>query len=45
MMDEGIVYDNSQRIYSARGAFVMMTTNAASQDIIDTKNHLISGLL
>ena len=39
MMDEGIVYDNSQRIYSARGAFVMMTTNAASQDIIDNKNH------
>ena len=37
MMDEGIVYDNNQRLYSARGAFVMMTTNAASKDIIEHK--------
>ena len=38
MMDEGIVYDNNQKVYSARGAFIMMTTNAASNDIIIHKD-------
>lgn len=34
MMDEGIFYDNYQRPLFARGAFILMTTNAASDVIL-----------
>jgi len=35
MMDEGIFYDKFQRPLFARGAFVLMTTNAAQNIILD----------
>lgn len=34
MMDEGIFYDKHQRPLFARGAFIMMTTNAAADVIV-----------
>lgn len=39
MMDEGIFYDETQRPLFARGAFVLMTTNAASDVIIREKSN------
>lgn len=38
MMDEGIFYDKHQRPLFARGAFIMMTTNAASDTIVNNPN-------
>ena len=38
MMDEGIFYDNYQRPLFARGAFILMTTNAASDVILRHPN-------
>lgn len=35
MMDEGIFYDKYQRPLFARGAFILMTTNAASDTILE----------
>jgi len=39
MLDEGIFYDQYQRPLFARGAFVMMTTNAGHQLIIKEKDN------
>jgi len=39
MLDEGIFYDKFQRPLFARGAFLLMTTNAASDLIIRERNN------
>lgn len=39
MMDEGVFYDSRQRPLFARGAFIMMTTNAGSDTILQHKDH------
>ena len=39
MMDEGIFYDQHQRPLFARGAFIVMTTNSASDVIIKEKDN------
>ncbi|NUM88069.1 MAG: AAA family ATPase [Bdellovibrionales bacterium] len=39
MMDEGVFYDSRQRPIFARGAFLMMTTNAGSETILRNKDH------
>lgn len=39
MMDEGVFYDAYQRPLYARGAFIIMTTNAASDVILKNPNH------
>ncbi len=38
MLDDGIFYNRFQRPLFARGAFIVMTTNAAYQVILDNKN-------
>ena len=38
MMDEGIFYDSFQRPLFARGAFIMMTTNAGAEVILNNPN-------
>ncbi len=38
MMDEGVFYDNYQRPLFARGAFIIMTSNAASDIILKNPN-------
>jgi len=38
MMDEGLFYDSFQRPLFARGAFILMTTNAASDVILKNPN-------
>jgi MoxR-like ATPase len=38
MMDDGIFYDDLQRPLSARGAFIVMTTNAAHEVILEHKD-------
>lgn len=39
MMDEGVFYDPYQRPLFARGAFIIMTTNAASDTILKDPNN------
>jgi ATP-dependent Clp protease ATP-binding subunit ClpA len=39
MMDEGVFYDSFQRPLFARGAFMIMTTNAASDTILHDPNN------
>jgi MoxR-like ATPase len=39
LLDEGIFYDKSQRPLFARGAFVIMTTNAASDVILENRDN------
>lgn len=39
MMDEGVFYDAYQRPLFARGAFIIMTTNAASEVILKDPNN------
>lgn len=39
MMDEGVFYDNNQRPMFARGAFVIMTSNAASDVVLKEKDN------
>jgi len=39
MLDEGIFYDKYQRPLFARGAYIMMTTNMASDTIIKNKDN------
>lgn len=39
MMDEGIFYDKTQRPLFARGALIMMTTNAGHKLIVDEKDN------
>lgn len=39
MMDEGVFYDNAQRPLFARGAFILMTTNAGSDLIIRERDN------
>jgi ATP-dependent Clp protease ATP-binding subunit ClpA len=39
MMDEGVFYDPYQRPLFARGAFILMTTNAASDTILHDPNN------
>lgn len=39
MMDEGIFYDSYQRPLFARGAYIIMTTNAASKAILNDPNN------
>lgn len=39
MMDEGIFYDKHQRPLFARGAFIMMTTNAGEDAILNDPNN------
>lgn len=38
MMDEGVFYDSFQRPLFARGAFIMMTTNAGADVILNNPN-------
>ena len=39
MMDDGIFYDKFQRPLFARGAFIIMTTNAAHEVILENRDH------
>lgn len=39
MMDEGVFYDPYQRPLFARGAFIIMTTNAASDTVLNDPNN------
>jgi len=38
LLDEGIFYDKNQTPIFARGAFILMTTNAAAQVVVDHKD-------